>query len=108
VNAITVAGFDLQYNSTYSITGSKGRISVKRAYAVDEKMETTIIIESDYEIEEITVPPQNQFLAMIDGFCSQITNDDPAGNSLINDMLDLHLFMDAALKSSIEKKPVML
>jgi|TARA_Y100000310_G_scaffold144551_1_gene143798 predicted dehydrogenase len=108
VNAIATAGFDLQYNSTYSITGRKGRISVKRAYAVEEKMETTINIETNDGIEKIAVPPQNQFLLMINEFCSQITSNRLLENNLDKDMLDHHFIMDAALKSSIEKKPVFL
>jgi predicted dehydrogenase len=108
INAIAIAGFDLQYNSTYSITGTKGRISVKRAYAVEEKMETTINIETNDGIEEIAVSPQNQFLLMIDEFCSQIKGNRLLENNLDKDMLDHHFIMDAALKSSIEKKPVFL
>jgi predicted dehydrogenase len=108
VNAHAVAGFGLHYSSTYSINGSKGRISVKRAYAVGEDMETTISIETDEGDEEITVPPHNQFLSMIDGFCSQILANESPNYDFEDDMLTQHLIMDAAMKSSINKELVFL
>ena len=108
VNTIAITGFGLQYNSTYSITGTKGRISVKRAYAVDEKMETKIIIETNNEFEEITVPPQNQFTSMVDDFCYKIITNQSRDINSVNDLLNHHFIMDAAFKSSMEKKPVFL
>lgn len=108
INVHTVAGFGLHYNSTYSITGTKGRISVKRAYAVNENMETIINVETDEGDEEITVPPHNQFLSMIDAFCLQILTDESHNNDFEEDMLAQHLIMDAALKSSVNKRPVLL
>jgi len=108
VNAHAVAGFGLYYSSTYLINGSKGRISVKRAYAVGEDMETTVSIETDEGDEVITVPPHNQFLSMIDAFCLQILTNELPNYYFEDDMLTQHLIMDAALKSSINKEIVFL
>lgn len=106
VNAHAVAGFGLHYNSTYSINGSKGRISVKRAYAVGEDMETSISIEADEGDEVITVPPHNQFLSMIDAFCLQILTNELPDYDIEENMLTQNLIMDAALKSSDNKRAV--
>ena len=108
VNTHAVAGFGLHYSSTYSIIGSKGRISVRRAYAVGENMETAISIETDEGDEEITVPPHNQFLSMIDAFCSQILFDDVSKDDFEDDMLNQQLIMDAALRSDNDKRAVSL
>ena len=108
VNTHAVAGFGLHYSSTYSITGSKGLISVKRAYAVGESLEATISIEADEGDEEITVLPHNQFLSMIDAFCLQVLTNESTNNNFEEDMLAQHLIMDAALKSSVNKELVFL
>jgi len=108
VNTIAIAGFGLQYNSTYSITGTKGRISVNRAYAVDEKMNTTINIERNNEFEEITVPPQNQFSSMIDDFCYKIIRNRSLDKNSVNDLFNHLRIMDAALNSSENDKHIFL
>lgn len=108
VSANTIAGFGLHYNSTYSILGAKGRISVVRAYAVNEDMETIIRIETDKGIKKQVVSPRNQFLLMIDEFCSQILFDKSPKYDFENDMLTQNMIMDAALKSSVENKSILL
>ena len=105
INAIGIAGFGLHYNSTYSITGTRGRISVLRAYAVPDNMETNITIETNEGIDKIKVPPQNQFLSMIDAFCAQIIDESSSIYNSDNELLMHHSIMDVAFTSSIKNKP---
>ena len=105
IHAIGITGFGLHYNSTYSITGTRGRISVLRAYAVPDNMETNITIETNEGIDRIKVPPQNQFLSMIDSFCTQIIDERSSIFNSDNELLMHHSIMDAAFKSSIKNKP---
>ena len=102
INAIGIAGFGLYYNSTYSITGTSGRIFVTRAYAVPETIETSVMIETDKGIENIKVPPQNQFLSMIDAFCTQIIDESSSISNSDSDLLMHHSIMDLAYTSSIK------
>ena len=105
IHAIGIAGFGIYYNSTYSITGTKGRISVTRAYAVPEDMKTFVIIETNEGVDKIEVSPQNQFLTMIDAFCAQIIDERTSKYDPENELLVHHSIMDAAFKSSVKKKP---
>lgn len=58
-------GFDNYYQCNYEIWGSKGKLTVNRAFTAPPTMSPTIIIEKQDFREEIKFSPDNHFVNMI-------------------------------------------
>ncbi len=61
VTAQLAFGFDNFYQCSYEIWGSKGKISVPRAYTAPKDFNPTIIVEKCGEREEISLPADDHF-----------------------------------------------
>lgn len=92
------AGFDMQYCSKYFIIGTKGRIEVKRAFAVAPDYKPLIILEQDFDTKNIELDPANQFMLMIDKFAEAVNNPDMQ-KTFTKCFLRQNVVMDAALHS---------
>lgn len=69
-------GFDNYYQNTYSIWGTKGKVSLTRAFSISETFAPMIILERQSYREEHTIPPYNQFVGEIEAFCAGLNDKD--------------------------------
>ena len=74
--AILVFGFNNYYQNTYSIWGTKGKVSLTRAFSISETFAPKIILERQSYREEHTIPPYNQFVGEIEAFCAGLNDGD--------------------------------
>ncbi len=78
INGIGVSlafGFDNFYQCNYQIWGSKGKITVNRAFTPRPDQIPTFTIETSDKIEIIELPPDNHFIKALSEFHSIITNE---------------------------------
>ena len=68
----TAFGFDNFYQCNYEIWGSKGKVTVKRAYTVPPSVEPEIIIETSAGIEVRLLPADNHYKNMLTYFFKTI------------------------------------
>jgi dTDP-3,4-didehydro-2,6-dideoxy-alpha-D-glucose 3-reductase len=66
--------FDSYYRNMYTVWGSKGVISLQRAFSVPADFAPTLMLENSGGIKEIKVEPYNQFLGQLDYFCVNLSN----------------------------------
>ncbi|MGI0060957.1 MAG: Gfo/Idh/MocA family protein [Nitrosotalea sp.] len=67
-------GYDLFFQSTYSIWGSEGFLNLTRSYNIPSDMKATMILSNKIGKQEILIEPSDHFLIMVDSFCKGITN----------------------------------
>tara|TARA_B100000029_G_C17591520_1_gene962654 strand:- start:1464 stop:2456 length:993 start_codon:yes stop_codon:yes gene_type:complete len=106
--AFISSGFHNYYQSKYSVWGSEGRITTKRAYSVLPNYETSIYLDKNDEITEIKIPPVDQFGLMFDHLCDTIEKNDINKFNFENDLLNQAKLMEALRISNIEKRTVYL
>ena len=66
--AFLAFGFDNMYRNSYSIWGTKGLVTLTRAFAVPPSFFPTIILEQQSYREERILAPYDQFLGEIEMF----------------------------------------
>jgi hypothetical protein len=103
-----LTGYGLHYRSRYAALGTKGRLEVTRAFAVPPEMKTEILVETAAGGETISVLPADQFQLMTDDFCTQLTNPSAAPRMFEEKLLRQHTVMEAAWRSHLEQRPVLL
>ena len=103
--AHTLAMYRLFYRSRYIVMGSEGTIEATRAFAVPPDAGTEIILETRSGKEVIPVPPADQFQLMVDDFCAHL--EDPS-SPFEENLLRQHAVMEAATRSRLEQRPVLL
>lgn len=74
--AILAFGFDNYYQNTYSIWGTKGKVTLTRAFSISATFAPKIILERQSYREEHTIPPYNQFAGEIEAFCAGLNEKD--------------------------------
>ncbi len=89
--------------SKYSLLGTKGMIEVKKAFSVNEKEKTIIVLENNKTSKEFYVPSANQFTLMIDNFCEKILNKNYYKK---NEMIKYQKILDASIVSSSKNKKI--
>ena len=67
-------GFDNYYQCNYEIWGSKGKITVQKAFTPRANDEPSVFLEQNNLIKEIKSPKCNQFIEAIKKFHSLIIN----------------------------------
>jgi len=85
--ASLIFGFNNMYQSKYSIWGTKGMITLDRAYALPPDFKPTCIIERQGNKEEIVLESCNHFIEEIKYFCdkySSLNNREIWYNEAIN------------------------
>jgi predicted dehydrogenase len=105
-----LAGFGLLYRSTYSVLGTRGRLSLARAFSVAPNMKAVLQLETDGGDETIIVDPADQFLLMIDDVARKIRGDSAGSEkrAFETELLRQHAIMDAAGRSHRERRMVAL
>lgn len=106
--AFVAASFNNYYQSTYTIWGTKASMSIKRAYAVPQDYVTSIYLHHKDKVDEIKIPPTNQFQLMIDSFCEQILGIGNCKFDFEEDMLAQAKVMEAVRLSHFNNRPVFL
>lgn len=99
------AAFGVHYRSRYAIAGTRGRIEVERAYAVNPDVKAAIALETNAGTEKIVLDPADQFRLMIEDFAVQIRGDSPT-KDYEGDLLRMQTVMDAAAQSARERRAI--
>lgn len=99
---ITV-GYDLYYQSTYSVWGSQGMLKLTRSYNIPADMNAMLILHSSKDGREISVGAYNHYVLMIDSFCHEITGNNQREFNFEEDLLKQAKIMEAARISDREK-----
>ena len=102
------SAFGADYKSTYSVTGSKARISMERAYAVPKDIPVKIFLESGDTKKEIVVEPADHFKRMVDGFCQEILLGNSSTKNYEEDLLSQARTLEAGRISHEKKRLVRL
>lgn len=107
-SATISSAFGGDFQSTYSVTGSKASIRMERAYAVPKDKEVKIFLEKGNKVEEILIEPTDHFKLMIDDFCREILLGDQSAKNYEEDLLAQARVLDAGRISHDEKRAVYL
>ncbi len=73
--ASLVFGFNNFYQNTYSVWGTRGLITLKRAFSIPSDLKPTLILEQQDNYKEIVLPECNHFDKEIEIFCKNISNE---------------------------------
>jgi predicted dehydrogenase len=103
--ALSLVAFDAHYRPRYSLSGTRGRVEVVRAFAVPPQMQTRIMLETDAGEEDFVCQPADQFRLMLDDFCDQIQGASPR-KDYEADLLLQHAVMDASARSNRERRAI--
>ncbi len=103
--ASLIVGYDLFYQSTYTIWGNSGMLKLNRSYNIPADMNATMTL-STTKTEEISVGTHNHYLLMIDSFCKQVRGESISGFNSEEDLVSQAKIMDAARMSHKESRSV--
>lgn len=96
------------YRSAYSILGTKGKITVEKAFSVPRENSVFITLSKERETM-INVPPADQFRLLLDDFCAEVGKQDKRDRE-DKDFEELLLLrrwvLDSALLSASRKRLV--
>lgn len=111
--AFVAFGFDNAYQNNYSLWGSKGVVTVKRAYSIPPDMKPSIeIYKNDGSKDiftEIETPAANHFELIFDNFLQTILkNNDKKRNERYMQMLNQAKVLEAMRISAREDRKVKL
>jgi len=98
-------GYGLFYQSIYEIWGSKGMLSLSRAYNIPPEMSASLKINAK-KISKINVNPANHFRLMIDNFSKEIQEINKSNFNFEKDLLNQARVMEAARRSSQQRRIV--
>ena len=103
------------YQAKYRVWGTKGTISLKRAYSLPADFKTSIDVQysnttdwASTENETFEINPANHFSIMINAFCQEITGDKKSLFNFEEDLKNQARVMEAHRVSSEEKRFVYL
>ena len=105
-HSLSSVGYDLFYQSVYSLWGSNGSISLTRAYNVPPDMHVTLDVDANDFQEKISIDAVNHFKIMISSFCDEIHNANLQQYNFEDDLLNQARVMEAARISNNEKRYV--
>ena len=103
--ATAIVGYDLFYQSTYTIWGNSGMLKLNRSYSIPSDINAMMTLNTD-KINEISVGAYNHYLLMIDSFCKEVTGESLCNFNLENDLLAQAKVMEAARISNKENRSV--
>ncbi len=93
VSAHLTFGFDNYYQCNYALWGSKGKITVSKAFTPRSHQDTVVLIEKEAEIRKINIPATNQFISALNDFYT-IVFDAEKRQSHYSDMLRVSKTID--------------
>ena len=102
------SSFGPYFQSTYSVFGSQGVLSVKRAYAVPKDKKVRIYIERNDKTKEIIIPPADHFKLMIDQFCQEILKRGKSNRNYEKELLSQARILEAGRRSHAKGRIVSL
>lgn len=102
----SAVGYDLFYQSTYSLWGSNGSLSLTRAYNVPPDMHVMLDVSANNFQEKISIDTADHFKIMISSFCDEIQNPNSLQYNFEDDLLNQARVMEAARISNKEKRYV--
>ena len=105
IHASLSAGFGMYYQSKYTLFGTKGTIEVQRAFSVEEKQRTILVLENINGRKEFIVPAVNQFTLMIDNYCKKIKNNEYHSKK---EIVNYQKIIDASILSATKNKKIIL
>lgn len=101
VSAELSFGFGLAYQSSYSIWGSAGRITLDRAFTTPATLSPQVRLERPNTVEVTTLPPDDQFANLLRAFAASVRDASrPAshGEGLIRQAALIDGIRDAAVR----------
>ncbi|QLH05799.1 Gfo/Idh/MocA family protein [Nitrosopumilus ureiphilus] len=102
----SVLGYDLFYQSVYSLWGNKGFLNLSRAYNVPPDMPVSLNIKTNDFEKKLSIEPVDHFELMIDSFVRELRVPDTSSFSFEKDLLNQARVMEAARISHQEKRYV--
>ena len=102
----SAVGYDLFYQSVYSLWGSEGSLSLTRAYNVPPDMHVTLDINANNFQEKISIDTADHFQLMINSFCDELQNTQSSQYNFEDDLLNQARVMEAARISNKGKRYV--
>ena len=114
-HATITYGHDLYYQAKYDVWGSKGVISLERAYSLPSDFQTKVSLQYNTEntwigrkIDTYEQKPVDHFKEMIGAFCLEVKGEKKSTFNFEIDLLNQAKIMDAHRISSKEKRFVKL
>ena len=102
----SAVGYDLFYQSVYSLWGSEGSLSLTRAYNVPPDMHVTLDVNANNFQEKIFIDTADHFQLMINSFCDEIQKESSSQHNFEDDLLNQARVMEAARISNNKKRYV--
>ena len=100
----SVVGYDLFYQSVYSLWGSQGYMNLSRAYNVPPDMHVLLDVNTNNANNTISIHTADHFQLMIDSFCNELKNPNSSPYIFEEDLLNQAKVMEAARISNKEKR----
>ena len=98
-------GYGLFYQSVYEIWGSKGILTLSRAYNIPPDMSASLKINTK-KINDIKVKPINHYRLMIENFAKEIQGINKSDFDFEKDLLNQARVMEAARRSNQKRRAV--
>ena len=102
----SAVGYDLFYQSAYSLWGSEGSLSLTRAYNVPPDMHVMLDVNANNFQEKISIDTADHFQLMINSFCDELQNTQSSQYNFESDLLNQARVMEAARISNNKKRYV--
>ncbi len=99
-------GYTNSFQSTYEVWGSKGLISVQKAFNLHKNKSGKINLFTDNYSKTLVIPPSDQFQLMIDFFSDCISNSTKLNYE--NNLLKQAFLMECARKSALKNKIIQI
>ena len=103
--AFISAEYGVEYRSSYEVRGSKGIVSLKRAYSVSKDYTADVMFQSNDHSTTIKINPADQFQLMVGCFCNEISTK-PTKLDFEGDMIKQAKVMGAIRDSYKKRKTI--
>jgi len=100
----STVGYDMFYQSVYSLWGNKGYLSLSRAYNVPTDLNVTLNIQTENFNEKMLIKKVDQFKLMINSFSNEILKPNSSWFDFEKDLLNQAKVMEASRISNNEKR----
>ena len=102
--AMAAFSYHAFFRSAYSVWGSKGIVSLKRAFNIRKNMTASINLETEDGMKYLKLKPSNQSKLMIEEFCKALQYPKTRTFSYENDLLTQAQVMEAGRQSYLKKR----
>ena len=105
---VGIFGYDLSFQSTYEVWGSKGSINVGWAFNIKKNSSAKINLRIQNSLKRFNIKAANQTKLMLENFCKTLKNSHNAEYNFENEILSQAKVMDAARESNARRKTINL